>query len=287
MRKHSPDWAIWRHMPTLSAIEAISLSLDVDPSLVKCRDDTTWVRSSSDPRQFDHLLPGFADRLRLYRRVHREPLSPAEFASWCHVIGWNMPLELAELAPTPAADEPVPAPADEVDAAIADAAADPSKEDALRGRLEALGVRFVMVGKQAVVVIPDGTTHGASSPLAGLWAALCGLSDRLPKGEGLDHLLRGSGASGGGAPGNSGHSWVATLTPPTSAPTSPGLATNDTRDAQGNWTAKGLEAMRGDRARSMSDTDIGKKYGIRRQRVAQLIGSKTQIRIEQARTKSR
>lgn len=75
--------------------------------------------------------------------------------------------------------------------------------ETLLAELERLKVKFFTKDGSPFVQIPDGTAKGRRRPLTEIYAALSELFNTLPKSAVLGTLLRGSGASGGGATSSS------------------------------------------------------------------------------------
>ncbi len=105
-----PDWRFWRHVPATTLVEAVALSLDIDPK--KLRFGRNAWRGG---RKFDEGAE-FENRLELTRRclgnslagpvnwlaVRYEDAHPAvelaTFAAWALSVGFSIPSELAPLA---------------------------------------------------------------------------------------------------------------------------------------------------------------------------------------------
>lgn len=197
MDKAFPKWGVWRHIPKLSATEAIALTVNVEPTRVRKQVNGKWIASTEAGANVS--IADFEDRLFLFTRRFgpKVEMSLAELANWSQSVDWNIPIELAALAPWPAVVHD-PAPLDIVRAAIASVAASEGDIPELQQEIEAEGWRFISIGGAATVHIPDGTVKGRLEPLTKIYSLVCGLcytscSDRL------GHLVRGSNASGGGA----------------------------------------------------------------------------------------
>lgn len=108
----TPDWAWWRHVPTVTLDEAVALSLNIDPRQLR-RASTLALMAG---RRFDEG-PEFERRLALANRCLGDtlpgPVNPLgvryydeaaavrlrEFAAWAHSVEWRFPSELARLGP--------------------------------------------------------------------------------------------------------------------------------------------------------------------------------------------
>lgn len=148
-------------------------------------------------------LPGFADRLRLFERVHTQKISVCALAEWALSIGWNIPIQLAKVAghcvtlPEVSADARLDG---LLHKALSDCVAPNVSPEELRAAIEALGHRFEMHADGAVIRVAEGTVQGRVEPLS--YGAVRGLHSG-PGADVLGDLIRGSGSSGGGASGNS------------------------------------------------------------------------------------
>jgi hypothetical protein len=197
MKKALPKWEVWKHIPKLNAIEAIALTVNVEPSRVSKQASGKWVASTEAGANVS--LADFNDRLFLFTRRfgQRIEMSLAELANWSQSVDWNIPLELAKLAPWP----PVvyqATPPESIRAAIALIAVSEEDIAELQREIETEGWRFASVDGNAMVHIPDGTVKGRLEPLAKIYSLVCDLYSSS-KNERIGNLLRGSGASGGGA----------------------------------------------------------------------------------------
>jgi hypothetical protein len=198
MNKPLPKWAVWKHIPKLKATEAIALTVNVEPSKVRKQTSGKWIVDSTDTGM-SVALPEFEERLFLFTRRFgpRVEMSLAELANWSQSVDWNIPIELAALAPWPCIVHD-PAPDEAVNAAIASIVAPGADVAELRREIETEGWRFSLVNGSPTVHIPDGTVKGRLEPLANLYS-LVGELYYCSKNERIGNLVRGSGASGGGA----------------------------------------------------------------------------------------
>lgn len=82
----SPRWHVWLHVPTVSVLEAVALSLNQDPSNERI----------GRPWESDYF-----DRLEVAQRNFPESgrLPLPEFVTWARSIGWDMPPELDTIEP--------------------------------------------------------------------------------------------------------------------------------------------------------------------------------------------
>lgn len=200
MRDQTPNWQIWLNMPSVSDSDAIALTYNLDPRAPALK------RSKPD---------GYRDRLMLCRAVLGAKVTPARLSEWAQSkpVDWDIPIELAALAPVEAPTQEA-APADAVRAALEAIAMPGSDLDEVRREFELAGARFVMGDSGPVIWTSDGMTKGQSRPLSNPGALRWAVRSFA-----LDRLLRGSGASGGGAMQSHQRAWVA---PPESAePTKP------------------------------------------------------------------
>jgi hypothetical protein len=185
--KNKPNWAVWGQMPQLAAAEAVALSLGIDPG-------GTQARSRE-----------FAERLMLYTRCHAgDKLAPAEVSKWAQSVGWNVPLELAALAPQKRPAD-IAAPAGAVAEMLAKVLPPGVTAKALRAELERLGHRFVLINGEPTVRSPNGTLHGALQPMTeGSLRHLQPMSEAAARMI-LVPINSGGGSGGGGSlPGNTG-----------------------------------------------------------------------------------
>ena len=108
----APDWDWWRHVPTVALHEAVALSLNIDPKQLR----RASTRALLAGRQFDEG-PEFERRLALAKRCLGDTLpGPVnqlavryydeaaavrlrDFAAWADPVEWQIPPELARLAP--------------------------------------------------------------------------------------------------------------------------------------------------------------------------------------------
>lgn len=104
-----PRWGKWKLMPEVSLWKAVALSLNIEPDKIK------YDRDADGDHPFDEG-DTFSDRLEVLKknfsdRTHfptpctlsmsswlRHEIRLNEFAAWCVRIGYEIPIELAELA---------------------------------------------------------------------------------------------------------------------------------------------------------------------------------------------
>lgn len=166
------NWSIWLRMPSLTANQAVALSLGTDPN------NLAWNFQAAN-----------RDRLTLFKACHKTPIAPADLVKWAQSVEWNIPLELAALAPI----EPVelaPLPTDAIIQALREIVAPGVTPEVLLSEVSKAGVKFISDNGESIAVIPDGTVMGRR-------VGFKYLRGSLPNSVG--HLIRGSGASGGGA----------------------------------------------------------------------------------------
>ena len=197
MRLPQPDWNIWLKMPTLLPSKAVALTYGIDPNKVS-GNSRGWSYPFGKNRSMALSIGGFDDRLMLYRACHDKPISPAQLSEWAQSVGWNIPAELAALAPVPV-DAIEQVPASQVLEALTSVIPAGADVHDLQNELLALGVIFTVREGVATVVIPNGMVNGIREPLNNLYRAVCSLYATLPTGHKLGTLIRSSGASGGGA----------------------------------------------------------------------------------------
>jgi hypothetical protein len=198
MDKSRPNWGLWKHIPELTVMQAVALTLNVEPRLISASR-----RNASD----------FADRLFLLESCFgaRHKISLLELARWAQSVDWNIPVELGTMAPLPPVEYQV-APDDEIDIAIASILAPGASATDLRNALESEGWRFVISNGTAAIHIVDGTVKGQLQPFGNIYSAAGDLYHRTSN-EQIGRLMRGSGASGGGARQSSYLNSLATESP--------------------------------------------------------------------------
>lgn len=184
MGKSRPNWVLWKQMREVNVVQAVALTLNVEPRLISASR-----RNASD----------FADRLFLFENwfgTHHK-ISLLELAKWAQSREWNIPAELGELAPLPAVEYEA-APDHEIDLAIASILAPGANAANLRNALESEGWRFVISNGTAAIHIRDGTVKGQLQSFENIYSAAGDLYHRTGNAD-IGGLMRGSGASGGGA----------------------------------------------------------------------------------------
>lgn len=201
MTKPLPNWAIWLHMPTLTTHQAICLSFGIDPAKVYAydHDGKRWGWRSHN--QYFCEIPGFVDRRTLFTACQREGLSILKLSKWAQSVGWNIPIELARLAPVPV-DAPDTLPTETVRAALLEVIALGADIEEVQKEISRAGITFTMRDGVETVEIPDGNVRGRREPLSGLYVELVTIFNKMPKGSKLGTLLRASGATGSGALGS-------------------------------------------------------------------------------------
>lgn len=259
MNKPAPNWAIWLHMRRLSADEAIALSFGIEPGAIS-RDSRGAYATSG--QGLPTLISGFDSRERLYLRNHDRRLSPQELAAWALQVGWNIPVALARLVPGWKPAVRTRSAVAVVNAALAACSAPGTKPDDLRKTVESLGARFVRVGSDHVLVLPDGSVEGKRIPLAQACSALSGWYAADGPTRVLGAMLRGSGASGSGARPSAHQSQPPLASVEPAPPTA--VAQHDDRKA----------LARRMRSEGKTDEEIARAIGVSRPRISQLIGSR-------------
>ena len=171
------------HIPTLTATEAVALTLNVEPS-----------KGSEKLLSIEE----FADRLFLFKKCFgiQGKISLIQLAIWSQSVGWNIPIELAAVAPVEPKEAPENLSTETVLEALVEIVPKNGSIDALYNELKRLDVQFIMCEGVETVLIPDGTVNGKRFPLSGLYSVVSSLCVSEDK---LSSLVRGSGASGGGA----------------------------------------------------------------------------------------
>lgn len=182
MKNSRPDWGMWKYMQQVDAKQAVALTLNVEP------------RSPNA-----ESAVGFADRLFLFKNHHGngKEITLSDLAVWAQSVEWNIPIELGTLAPLPA-EVFQDAPDDVVDLAIASILVNEGDAAELRRALECEGCRFVIVSEKLAIHVMDGTVKGAMYAPKDLYSVASNIYSRS-KNSRIGHLMRGSGASGGGA----------------------------------------------------------------------------------------
>lgn len=103
----TPNWGKWRHVPNVELWEAVALSLDIEPNLVKLHCDG-W-RSNAhffeESELFDERIfvaernlstGGALKPMTVVEHRARCQVSLASFAAWACSINWEIPQQLAE-----------------------------------------------------------------------------------------------------------------------------------------------------------------------------------------------
>src|SRR5262245_16552383 len=115
-RSRLPNWQKWRHIPNAKIWEAVALSMNIDPDLV--RHNRSWAENEYS---FDESGE-FRDRVVVAKRNigvkgglslslislasgMQSEVNLAAFAAWAMSINWEIPAELAEIAKS---DSPKP-----------------------------------------------------------------------------------------------------------------------------------------------------------------------------------
>lgn len=101
MPKPLPKWEMWKHVPTLTAEQAVALTLGVDPHKVRQwgGGEDIWVYDNPGSGSCS-TVKGFTDRLFLFKKCFGVcgEISPSQLTVWAKSVDWNMPSELEELA---------------------------------------------------------------------------------------------------------------------------------------------------------------------------------------------
>lgn len=201
--KPLPNWDIWKHVPILNATEAVSLTLNIEPHSVYEWSKGKWVYNIGKKSGMCTSIEGFADRLFLFKKCFGVDgkISLIQLASWSQSVGWNIPIELAAVAPVEPKEILETMPAETIYKALAGIVAGNDNIDELQGELIKLDVKFIVCNDLETVQIPDGTVNGKRVSISNLYAVVCDLCCE-PRGKKLATLVRSSGASGGGATGS-------------------------------------------------------------------------------------
>lgn len=200
--KPLPNWDIWKHVPILNATEAVSLTLNIEPHSVYEWSKGKWVYNIGKKNGMCTSIEGFADRLFLFKKCFGVggKISLIQLANWSQSVGWNIPINLAAFAPVPI-ERHETLPTETVCEALAGIVAVNANIEDLQGELLKLDAQFILCDGVATVQIPDGTLNGKRAPISDLYSVVCDLCCE-PRGDKLATLVRGSGASGGGATGS-------------------------------------------------------------------------------------
>lgn len=120
MSKPLPKWEMWKHVPTLTATEAVALTLGVDPQKAYEWSKNKWVYNVNKSGCCCSI-EGFADRLFLFKKCFGVygKISPSQLTVWAKSVGWNMPNELEELATNEVEEKRPDAPAPTANASAA------------------------------------------------------------------------------------------------------------------------------------------------------------------------
>ncbi len=185
MKKSRPNWSVWKHIPEVNANQAVALTLNVEPGSIS--------------RTTSKSIVGFTDRLFLFESCFgtNRTISLPELAKWAQSVEWNIPVELATFSPMPAVVYQA-APVDSVDLAIASILAPGADGKQLQNALESEGCRFIMANAAPAIYIEDGTTKGALHAIKEIYLVASNIYSRTGNAQ-IGSLMRGSGASGGGA----------------------------------------------------------------------------------------
>lgn len=201
--KPLPKWDVWKHVPILNATEAVSLTLNIEPHTVYEWSKGKWVYNIGKKSGMCTSIAGFADRLFLFKKCFgiQGKISLIQLAIWSQSVGWNIPIELAALAPVEPKEAPENLSTETILKALAEIVPKNGSIDALYNELIRLNVKFIMCEGVEMVLIPDGTVNGKRSSLSRLYSVVSSLCLSEDK---LSSLVRGSGASGGGARNGNG-----------------------------------------------------------------------------------
>jgi hypothetical protein len=111
LSNRAPDWDWWRHVPTVTLHEAVTLSLNIDPKQFR----RASARASTAGRQLDEgaeferrlalakrclgdTLPGPVNHLAVRYYDEAAAVRLGDFAAWAHSVEWQIPPQLARLA---------------------------------------------------------------------------------------------------------------------------------------------------------------------------------------------
>lgn len=104
------DWREWQLIPMASARHACLLSLNLNPTRFF---HNSWPDDIRDFYvEFRFRLRVLEENLQCYperfsgNRFHKGKVLLSKFAAWALSLGWDIPIELAELAPKPHTDVP-------------------------------------------------------------------------------------------------------------------------------------------------------------------------------------
>lgn len=94
MNQPLPNWDMWVQMPALSPVEAVALSLNVDPKKVHKWSKDKWVFNTSPG--LAQTIDEFTDRMFLFQKCFgfSGKISPPQLANWAKSVGWTIPEEL-------------------------------------------------------------------------------------------------------------------------------------------------------------------------------------------------
>lgn len=203
--KPLPNWNIWKHVPTLTATEAVALTLNIEPHSIHESSRNKWAYKIG--RSAYSVGSNFNDRLFLFKKCFgiNGKISLNELAKWSQSVGWNIPIELAAVAPVEPKEILKTMCAETIHKALVGIVAGNVNIDELQGELIKLDVKFIVCNDLETVQIPDGTVNGKRVPISNLYSVMSELCNE-PRGGKLATLVRSSGASGGGSTGNASRS---------------------------------------------------------------------------------
>ena len=202
-----PKWDVWKHVPILNATEAVSLTLNIEPHTVYEWSKGKWVYNIGKKSGMCTSIAGFADRLFLFKKCFGVDgkISLIQLANWSQSVGWNIPIELAAVAPVEPKEILKTMSAEAIRKALAGIVVGNDDIDELQSELIKLDVKFIVCNDLETVQIPDGTVNGKRVPILNLYSVVSELCNE-PRGAKLATLVRGSGASGSGATGSTSRS---------------------------------------------------------------------------------
>lgn len=104
----TPNWGKWRHVPNVELWEAVALSLDIEPNLVKFHYDgwTSNTHFFEESELFNERIfvaernlsaGGALKPMAVVEHRARCQVSLASFATWACSINWEIPQQLVEM----------------------------------------------------------------------------------------------------------------------------------------------------------------------------------------------
>jgi len=105
MKMRLPNWDKWKLFPTLTATEAVALTLNIDPKDAEFRGLDNFDYASDNfkfPARFGHMPPDiaaeFEERLFLFKRHFDGKLALGKLSGWALSVEWSIPPELDALS---------------------------------------------------------------------------------------------------------------------------------------------------------------------------------------------